>query len=194
MSLMRSISAWGLIGTDQQTADWMAAARTPETRARIRRWSRIETIGVVLLVPGICALLAAPVVTLALAIGFAVAGVRHTDVYWWLWGVPLGLSVAGAAVMAVSSHRRLSATFADGHVAIGRVDRVVERPGSGDDTTTYELRVSAELSSGVLLRRKLYRDGGDPSRRIGRPIRFRHNTLDPDDVHDALFDGWPDDA
>lgn len=99
---------------DDQTADWIAKAGTPETRARVRRWSRVETTGV--------------------------------------------------------------------YAAIG------------DDTTTYELRVSTEPPGGIVLRRKVYRDGGDPDRHTGEAVRFRHNTLDPDDLDDVLFDGWGDRA
>ncbi|AKS30873.1 hypothetical protein AFA91_02170 [Mycolicibacterium goodii] len=32
---------------------------------------------------------------------------------------------------------------------------------------------------------------GSPERWVGRRIRFRHNTVDPDDHHDVRFDGWP---
>ncbi len=41
------------------------------------------------------------------------------------------------------------------------VDRAVEHPGSGDDTATYEVRISAELPDGVVPRRK----DANPSRR-----------------------------
>ncbi|AXK35348.1 hypothetical protein DVA86_24580 [Streptomyces armeniacus] len=180
-----------LHNADDQTADWIAKARTPESRARIRRWSRVETIGVLVALGGLAALFIAPIVTLALAIWSAIAGIDRTDVYWWLWGVAISVSTLGAIIMTVGSRRRLYSCFADGHVSTGRVDRVIEKPAVGDDQAWYDLRVSAELPGGVVLRRRLYRDGNDPRRRIGEPIRFRHNTLDSDDLHDALFDGWP---
>ncbi|MFI6347053.1 phage holin family protein [Streptomyces sp. NPDC050560] len=180
-----------LHNADDQTADWIAKARTPETGARIRRWSRMETIGAGVALAGIALFLLALIATVALVIWFAVAGIERTDVYWWLWGFAGGVLLAGGILMGVSGHRRLTACFADGYVSTGRVDRVIECPGGGDDSTWYELRVSAQLSDGVVLHRKVYRDGANPRRRIGGPIRFRHNTLDPDDAHDVLFGGFP---
>ncbi|WLQ37264.1 hypothetical protein P8A18_29200 [Streptomyces castrisilvae] len=176
---------------DDQTADWMAQARTAETRTRIRRWSRVETTGVLTVLVGASLLVLAPFATLALAIWFGVAGIGRTDVYWWVWGIAAGVPLVGGILMAVGSRERLAACFADGYVSTGRVDKVIEQSGSGDDTTSYQLRVSAELPDGVVLHRKVYLDGSNPRRRIGGPIRFRHNTLDPDDAHDVLFDGFP---
>ncbi len=183
-----------LHNADDQTSDWMSRARTPQTRARIRHWSRVETIGVYTALVGLVLLLAAPIPTIVLAVWFDLVGIDRTDVYWWIWGIAGGLSLAGAIGMGLGSSRRREACFSDGHLSIGRVERVTEHPGSDDDAAWYELRVSTELSDGVILRRKVYRDGADPRRRTGRPIRFRHNTLDPDDLHDVLFDGWPDQA
>lgn len=176
---------------DDQTADWMAKARTAETRTRIRRWSRVETTGVLTVLGGVALLVLAPFATLALAIWFGVAGIDRTDVYWWVWGIAAGVPLVGGVLMAVGSRERLAACFADGYVSTGRVDKVIEQPGSGDDTASYELRVSAELSDGVVLHRKVYLGGYNPRRRVGGPVRFRHNTLDPDDAHDVLFDGFP---
>ncbi|MFE6773504.1 hypothetical protein ACFVFD_31470 [Streptomyces fimicarius] len=66
-----------------------------------------------------------------------------------------------------------------------------------DGNPTYDLVVRAELPGRPALRRTLGWGSGDSSgpddRWAGRAIRLRHNTLDPDDEHDALFDGWPDD-
>ncbi|MFF1919150.1 hypothetical protein ACFVW8_01040 [Streptomyces sp. NPDC058221] len=182
-----------LHNADDQTAEWMAKARTPETRTRIRRWSRVETSGLVVALVGLSLLLLAPIAGLALAVWFSVAGIDRTDVYWWLGSVAVGVPLVGAALLVVGGRERRAACFADGYVSTGRVDRVVERPGSGDDPTYYELRVSAELSDGVFLHRKVYQDGNSPRRRLGKPIRFRHNTLDPDDLHDVLLEGWSDD-
>lgn len=35
---------------------------------------------------------------------------------------------------------------------------------------------------------------GPDDRWMGRAIRFRHNALDPDDLHDVLFEGCADQA
>lgn len=174
---------------DDRTADWMARARTGESRARIRRWSRVETTGVLAILAGSAALLIAPIATLALIIWFSIADIDRTDVYWWLWVSVIAAPLLGGIATWVGGRQRLAACFADGHVSVGRVDKVIELPGGGDDSASYEVRVSAELPGGVVLRRKVYRSS-DPRRRTGRPIRFRHNTVDPDDLHDVLFDGW----
>ncbi|MFE7337820.1 hypothetical protein [Streptomyces griseus] len=187
---MKWLDQW-IHNADDQTEDWMSKTGSPGTRTRIRRWSRMETIGVVATLAAVPLLLLAPLATLAFAIWFSVAGIGRTDVYWWLWGIAVGVPLVGGVLMAIASGRRLAACFADGYVSTGRVDRVIECPGSGDDTASYELRVSAELPGGVVLRRKVYREGSSPLRRVGGPIRFRHNTLDPEDLHDVLFDGFP---
>ncbi|MFI1463232.1 hypothetical protein [Nocardia carnea] len=180
-----------LHNADDQTADWMAKARTPETCARIRRWSRLEAIGVMAALAGLVVLVTAPIATVALIIWFYVSGIDRIDVYWLLWSVAIGVPLVGGILMTVGSSRRRAACFADGYVSTGRVDRVIEQRTVGDDQAWYELGVSAVMPDGEVLHRKVYRDGNDPSRRIGRPIRFRHNTLDPDVLHDVLFDGWP---
>ncbi|MEU3053650.1 hypothetical protein [Streptomyces griseus] len=187
---MEWLAQW-IHNADDQTDDWMSKTATPGTRTRIRRWSRMETVGVVATLAAVPLLLLAPLAMLAFAIWFSVAGIGRTDVYWWLWGITVGVPLVGGILMAIGSDRRLAACFADGYVSTGRVDRVIECPGSGDDTTSYELRVSAELPGGVVLRRKVYQEGYSPLRRVGGPIRFRHNTLDPEDLHDVLFDGFP---
>lgn len=185
---MRWLGEWiQLHNADDQTADWMAKARTPAARARIRRWSRVETIGVFVALGGFAALFVAPVVTLLLAIWIAVTGNGRTDVYWWLWGVVLGVSLVGAIGITIGSRQRLNACFADGQVAVGTLKKAIEHPGSGDDHTWYDLRISVELQDGTTLRRRLHREGADPGRRVGGPVRFRHNTLDPDDLDDILF-------
>lgn len=193
MSRLRCITLWSVTEVDAQTAEWMASARTAGTRARIRCWARVETISVVLMLASFTALMIAPFVTLALAIWFSVARIDRTDVYWWLWGINLSVLAVGAIASAISSEKRRQACFADGYASLGRVDEVIEHPGSGEEQTWYEVFVSTELQERLVLRRNLYwpDDGNDPRRLIGRPISFRHNTLDPGDVHDVLFDGLP---
>lgn len=102
-----------LHNADDQSADWMAKARTPETRARIRRWSRLEAIGVMAALAGLVVLVAAPIATVALIIWFYVAGIDRTDVYWLLWSVAIGVPLVGAILMTAGSSRRRAACFAD---------------------------------------------------------------------------------
>lgn len=160
----------------------------------VARW---ETVSVCLLVVGGLCALGAPLVGVGLGVWHAIHG--DAPWLWWLFG-SIGTAslflVAGAWLGSYASDRRLTALYADGQSTVGRVDEVITHPGGGDEQATYELLISAELSDGTLLRRRL--DWGEdntswpiPRRWVGRSIRFRHNTLDPDDLHDILFDGWP---
>lgn len=83
---MRWLGQWIQIhNADDQTADWMAKARTPAARARIRRWSRVETIGVFVALGGLAATFVAPIVTLALAVWMVVSFPRFSgDSSNWL--------------------------------------------------------------------------------------------------------------
>ncbi|WP_097865914.1 hypothetical protein [Streptomyces sp. rh34] len=178
---------------DVQTAEWMAQARTPGTRARIRRWSRLETVGAVLTVGGVHAITAGSLVTMAVAVWFEVADIDRIDVYFWLWGPVVVGFIGGMALGAVAERRRLTAVFADGHVSVGRIDEVITHPAEGEDLEWYEFVISADSPGEAPLRRRLnWHDGDDPSSWVERSIRFRHNTFDPQNVRDALFDGFPD--
>lgn len=197
MSGFRRITLRSLTSPGQQTRQWMARARTPETRAEIRRWSRWETVSACLLIiGGICAF-ATPLV----GVGLAVWSVLHGDApwLWWLLGclgtVALFL-LTGSILGSHANDRRLTALYADGQATIGRLDEVITHPGGGDEQTTYDFLISAELPDGVILHRTLYWGEDDswlsPERWVGRSIRFRHNTLDPDALRDVRFDGWVD--
>ncbi|MFJ4707647.1 hypothetical protein ACIP6I_22730 [Streptomyces anulatus] len=95
--------------------------------------------------------------------------------------------------------RLAEARFADGQCTIGAIEDVVELPGNdADGNPTYGHAVRAELPGRPALRRTIHGGSGDSSgpndRRVGRAIRFRHNASDPDDEHDVLVDGWPDET
>lgn len=68
--MRRYISPRSPIATGPRTREWMAEARTPETRARICRWSRVETVGVFVTIPG--------------PVGGAVASFASAVVIFWL--------------------------------------------------------------------------------------------------------------
>lgn len=61
----------------------MAAARTPQTRARIRRWSKVETVAVFTMLGGIALLGLAPLASIAVAVWAAVTDTDRTGWYWW---------------------------------------------------------------------------------------------------------------
>ncbi|WP_144016723.1 hypothetical protein [Beutenbergia cavernae] len=187
---MKHLSLLGLIATDEQTREWMAAARTPETRARIRYWSKVETISTATMLAGIALLLIAPFGSIALAVWSSVTDTDRTVLYWWIWGIPAVLAMGGVVAALVASGRREQACFADGRVAVGTVERAIEHTGSGDDRTWFDLRISAELPGGTTLRRRLHLEGEGLDRRVGGSVRFRHNTLDADDLDDVLHVGF----
>lgn len=183
--------------TRGQTDGWMSRARTPETRARIRRWSRVENVSGLILLAGTVAFVASVPVGIGLAVWFWTAGVDRFDVFAWLYGSGAGVLLIAVGLDAWAGPRLAEARFADGRCTVGVIEEVVELPGpDADGNPTYDLVVRAELPGRPALRRTLGRGSGDSSgpddRWTGRAIRFRHNTLDPDDEHDVLFDGWPD--
>lgn len=181
----------------QQRAEWEGRARTPRTKAEIRRWSRWEAFSFWSTIGGGVCLFAAPV----LGLTFAIWGAFDDRAPSWGWGLfaPAGLAfvllLAGGFVGSLAKDRRLTALYADGQASVGILDEVITHPGGGEDQTTYEFVISADLPGPVVLHRQLYwgEDDGwlSPERWVGRRIRFRHNTLVPDDLYDVRFDGWP---
>jgi len=173
--------------------EWIARAETSGTRARVRRWARVETVGVLVANVGVAGLVLALLASLAGIVCDTVTRRDQAGVLWWLWGVPLGLLVVGLILSGIGNAKRLAASYADAHVTVGRIDEVITHPVSGDDFPTYDLVVSAELPDSVLIRRRLEWTHSAFGL-VGRPIRFRHRTLDPDDLRDAHFDGWSDES
>ncbi|MFE7622335.1 hypothetical protein [Streptomyces sp. NPDC057509] len=185
--------------TSEQTDEWMGRAKTQETRARIRRWSRWEGVSQWILMIGALAFAASVPVGIGLGIWFWVAGVERFDVFVWLYGSSTGVLLIGAALDSGAGSRLAEARFADGQCTTGAVEKVIELPqNDADGNPTFCLALRAGLPGGTVLRRTIHWGSGDSSgpddRWIGRAIRFRHNTSDPDDEHDALFVGWPDDT
>lgn len=190
----------------RQLEEWQSRVHKPETRARIRRWSRWETVSFWMLLAGmVCVFIGAPV----LGIGFAIWRASEDSAPSWMWGLfgsigaACALLLTGAALGTHAKDRRLTALYADGQVSVGRLDDVILHPGGGEDQNTYEFLISAEQSGAAAspsarLHRRLYWGeddswGAGPERWIGRTIRIRHNTTDPDDLYDVRFDGWADD-
>lgn len=180
----------------RQRAEWENRARTAATRAEIRRWSRWETVSFWHLMASLVCMGASFILGFA-GVVWNLVDERSPSWMWAMFG-PLGLTVvlltAGAALGPHAKERRLTALYADGQASEGRLTEVITHPGGGEDQTTYEFLISAELPDSLILRRRLYwgEDDGWPSpeRWTGRQIRFRHNTLDPDELYDVRFDGW----
>ncbi|WP_396909818.1 ABC transporter permease [Mycolicibacterium sp.] len=88
-------------------------------------------------------------------------------------------------------HKRYRAWFTNAHVSEGLIEEVAEVRRTNDDGSTsyyFMLTVSAAVEGGLAIRRHCTMGGDQPRPEIGQTLRFRHTTLDPDDLEDALFD------
>ena len=158
--------------------EWLRRAKTPETRASIRRWSRRSDIffwiGVLLVIGGIT------------FIAWSVSTERHD-------GAAFGGGITVAVVLVSvcvgfgshASGRLSQAIYADAYVSVGTVKEVVKH--STEVSDMYDVVVNASVS-GSVIRREI--TGILAPTDVGEQIRFKHNTLDPEDLNDVLFDGW----
>lgn len=169
----------------RETKEWMRRVKTPETRASIRRWSRRSDfffwVGLLLVLGGMAFIV------------WSVVTERHNGpVFWGLIAATVVLVLVCVAFGSHAGSRLADARFADGHESVGRVDEVITYSG-GDSPDTYDIVVSAVLPDSVAIYRKI-KLGASPGHLsdddVGRGVRFCHNTLDPDDLDDVLFDGW----
>ena len=186
---------------DQRAEYWASRAKTPQTRARIRRWSRIENIAIGILLVGMALFVLMILVSIALAIWFEIAGIDRDDVYMWGFGIAPCVVIPGAITEIIATGRLDKAKWADADTAIGVVDSVTSRPevdAEGATATVYRVCVTAQISGGITLCRHLEggesENGGPDDTWIGRNVRFLHNTLDPSDLSDARFEGWVDET
>lgn len=156
----------------------MARAKKPENRASIRRWSLWSDfyfwIGVLLVIAGIT------------FIAWSVNTERHDGPVFW-GGIVVAVVLVGVCV-GFGSHAsgRLSeALWAEAHVSVGTVEKVVKHSTEGPDL--YDVVVNSSLTDSPF-RREITGQLGPTN--VGDQIRFKHHTLDPDDLDDVLFDGW----
>lgn len=88
-------------------------------------------------------------------------------------------------------HRRYRARFTNAHVSEAPIEEVTKVRRTNDDGSVsryFMLTVSVAVEGGPAIRRHCTVGGDHPRPRIGQTLRFRHTTLDPDDLEDALFD------
>ncbi|EIU01654.1 hypothetical protein MA4S0726RB_0258 [Mycobacteroides abscessus 4S-0726-RB] len=88
-------------------------------------------------------------------------------------------------------HKRYRARFTNAHVSEAPIEEVTEVRRTNDDGSVsryFMLTVSVAVEGGPAIRRHCTVGGDHPRPRIGQTLRFRHTTLDPDDLEDALFD------
>lgn len=159
--------------------EWLRQAKTPETRARIRRWNRWATFSarlcVSLMLGGIAFIV------------WSVVTDRHHGLAFW--GAIVGIVVLflGCTVGDAYANTHLNeARFADGRESVGTVTEAIMNPGA-DGPDTYDIALDAVVS-GAVLHRKV--TGLAAFSAAGDRVRFRHNTLDPEDFDDIRFEGW----
>lgn len=177
---------------NEETEEWMRLARTPQTTERIQRWARRERVFTGIMVAALIAVCAWPVVGIVYAVWTTVNGAAPSIANWgWVFGGLIASLAVTVMLHGFAQHNREEAMYADGRVSLGRVDEVIAHPQDADGFVTYSLMISAELPGSVTLRREIHMDHERhaPEKWEGKAIRFRHNTRDPDDLHDILFVG-----
>ena len=105
------------------------------------------------------------------------------------WVTLFVLGPAGLFAALYCGHRRYRAWFANAHVSEGVIEEVAVVRDSDSGSSYYVLTVSAEMDDGSRIRRHCTMGGDLPRPQIGQTLRFRHTSLDPEDLPDALFDG-----
>lgn len=189
--------------SDEYVEYWVARAKTPETRARIRRLSRLEDLTNGILLTGMILFLLMALTRVVLAIWFWAPDAGDSTIFLWVLGITLGVTVTSVFLNSAVETRLSQAKFADGYSSVGVIDAVRSwegTDGEGSPTTFYALAVTAALPDGGTIRRHVdwSTDSGSGSSDtpdetwVGRRISFRHNTLDPEDLADEQFVGWPD--
>ncbi|AFR06328.1 hypothetical protein [Nocardiopsis alba] len=175
---------------NRETEKWTRLARTPKTRDRIRRWVRRERIATGVMIASLIAVCAWPVAAVAHLVWTLVRGEDQPYAPWGWTFLGLLVFVALAALVggAVRSKRE-EAVYAGGRVTLGRVVEVITHPSDVHGDTTYSLMVSAESPGSVTMRReiRMEHEWRAPEKWEGGTVRFRHNTLDPDELQDVLF-------
>ncbi|WP_396911120.1 hypothetical protein [Mycolicibacterium sp.] len=138
---------------------------------RIRRWNLARSVFGFLT-------LAAVVFCLASALG---------TFPQWAWIVGFAATMVSGCPLRIAWDKHHAALFTGAPTAVGTVRDVLETR-YGDGASKYQLLIDAELAHGVTIHRRID-IGGDPEplRWVGKQVRFRHRTLDPDDLDDAFF-------
>ncbi|MGV0804276.1 hypothetical protein [Mycolicibacterium setense] len=166
----------------------MSTATAQELQARVRRWSRIQSLAAGMALVGI----ALPFATLGIAL--LVQQVTGDDsvftvLIWTTWA-GLALLVVGAFLETEAQDRVRESRFAAGYKSTGMVDFRNAEPSSeigGRDTFT--LVISADFPGQEKIHRRLYSQDypADADVHVGQVVVFRHTNDDPDDLDDIQF-------
>lgn len=133
---------------------------------------------------GLCALM------VAVSIGTAVFRAEPVGQSGWLWFATAGTLLAFAflamatRLWVAANNERVRAMYADGQESVGTVIKVVEDDDRDPDTGPYhDITITAAVAGTGSIRRVICQAAAP---RIGQPLRFRHHTLDPEDLEDAV--------
>ena len=166
---------------------WRAAARTPQTRARIRRWALLRSVFFTVMIACACGF----VVTIVTSTVLAFFG---EDAPWWGPVVALGVLLAAVLLWCLAWTLLDAARYADGDEAVGTIIEVSADDSMGPDSNpAYDMLIVAGVAADVRIRRvarEFPRDEPQP----GQSVRFIHNSQDPDDLNDILFLGFIDEV
>ncbi|WP_449276726.1 hypothetical protein [Leucobacter sp. GX24907] len=171
----------------QDVERWMEAARTPETRARIRRWAILSRVLFVVMGASAIGFIA----TLAVSIVLALFGSAPP---WWGPVIALGVLLVALVAWFLALSLCEAAGYLDGEEAVGIITEVTADDSMGPESNpAYDMMIIAELAGGEQIRRAA-RESPREAPRPGQRVRFRHNTHDPRDLDDILFLGFIDDT
>ena len=120
--------------------------------------------------------------------------ISDVDYFGTIFGWQLGgtaVLVLGALAVGGRLDRNVQeARFAQGRRSIGRIVEVItEHVYDGESEGRYVLVISAQVPGPMTLHRRIVWSAYGPAPRIGETVRFRHNTVDPENRDDVLFDG-----
>jgi len=166
----------------------LAYAKTPRTRARIRRLVRWKRVFRVLAILGVSSfvLAYAGILLVGIASIFFQPLSVVMDAPWWVPLAAMGVASACVAPWGVAAHRLEVALYADGTESRGIITEIVVGEDS-EQQPRYSLSVTAELSHDARIHRFVGGIYEPAAPKVGQVVRFRHNTRDPDDLHDILF-------
>ncbi|RIT96100.1 hypothetical protein [Mycobacteroides abscessus] len=163
---------------------WMALARTPETRARIRRWVFLKRVFFGLACLGLTGF----VITVVVA---AIREVLGKPGPWWVFLAAFAVLVVSILPWCLASFRLDVARYADGKETGDTITKiVVDEHTDPEALPAYDITIAARLPNGGI--RRTCRVSERTAPELGQMVRFRHNTGDPDDLKDVLFLGFVD--
>lgn len=105
----------------------------------------------------------------------------------WTWIAGFTATLVSGCLLRIAWDKHRAALFAAAPTAVGTVRDVLESQ-YGDGASKYHLLIDAAIPGGGTIQRRIDIGGdSDPLRWVGKQVRFRHRTLNPDDLDGAFF-------